>query len=89
MKFKIRLSQLSSKILIEQGSLNQIRHCLTGHNQIWHHFLSKKYFNDFENQNFSVLWWNEIKSDIFSWYILKSDAISFLWENIKVSQVYD
>ena len=40
--------------------LNQIRHCLTGHNQIWHYFFIKKYerkyFNDLQNQNFSVLW---------------------------------
>ena len=28
LKFKIRLSQLIVKILLEQRSLNQIRHCL-------------------------------------------------------------
>ena len=32
-KFKIRISQLIAKIL-KQRSLNQITHCLTGHNQI-------------------------------------------------------
>ena len=34
MKFKIRISQLVDKILLAQRSLNQIRHCLTGHDQI-------------------------------------------------------
>ena len=34
MKFKIPISQLISKFLLKQRSLNQIRHCLTGHNQI-------------------------------------------------------
>ena len=34
MKFKIRISQLIAKMLLKQQSLNQIRHCLTGHNQI-------------------------------------------------------
>ena len=33
-KFKIRISQLIAKIIFKQQSLNQIRHCLTGHNQI-------------------------------------------------------
>ena len=34
LKFKIRISQLSVKVLPKQQSLNQIRHCLTGHIQI-------------------------------------------------------
>ena len=34
MKFKIRISQFIAQILLKQQSLNQIRHCLTGHNQI-------------------------------------------------------
>ena len=34
MKFKIPISQLIAKILPKQRKLNQIRHCLTGHNQI-------------------------------------------------------
>ena len=34
MKFKIRISQLIAKIIPKQQSLNQIRNCLTGHNQI-------------------------------------------------------
>ena len=29
--FKFRISQLIAKILLKQQSLNQIRHCLTGH----------------------------------------------------------
>ena len=58
------ISQLYAKILLKQGSLNQIRHYLMGHNQIWHYFLSKnhyflskilKYFG-LPNWNFSVLW---------------------------------
>ena len=47
--------------MFKQRSLNQIRHCLTGHNQMWHHipFYQKillKYLNDLKNRNFSVLW---------------------------------
>ena len=45
MKFKICLilfiSQLIAKILLKQRSLNQISHCFTGYNEIWHHLLSK------------------------------------------------
>ena len=44
---------------MKQRSLNQIRHCLTRHIQIWHHFLDKKilkYFSGFEIRNFSVSW---------------------------------
>ena len=33
-KFKIRISQLIAKLLLKQQSLNQIRHCVVGHNQI-------------------------------------------------------
>ena len=40
-KFKIGIFQLIVKILLTQRSLSQIRHCLTEHNQILHHFLSK------------------------------------------------
>ena len=29
--FKIRITQLTAKLLLKQRSLNQIRHCLTGH----------------------------------------------------------
>ena len=52
MKFKICISKLIAKISLKQGSLNQTRHCLTGHNQIWHHFFYQeisKYFNDLQN----------------------------------------
>ena len=42
-KIKIRISQLIGKILLKQWSLNQIRHCLTGHNKIWHHFFIKAF----------------------------------------------
>ena len=31
-RFKICISQFIAKILLEQQSLNQIRHCLTGQN---------------------------------------------------------
>ena len=41
-RFKIRISQLIAKILLKQQSLIQIRHCLTGHIQIWHNFLLSK-----------------------------------------------
>ena len=42
MKFKIRISQLIAEVLLKQLNLNQIRHCLTGYNQICLHvFLSK------------------------------------------------
>ena len=34
MKHKFRICQLIAKILLKQRGLNQIRHCLTGHNQI-------------------------------------------------------
>ena len=32
--FKIHISQLIANVLLKQGILNQIRHCLTGHDQI-------------------------------------------------------
>ena len=32
--FRIRISQLISKLQLKQQSLNQIRHCVAGHNQI-------------------------------------------------------
>ena len=49
MNFKIRISHHIAKSDIEQQSINQIRHCLAGQIQIWHHFLfdqkiSLKYF---------------------------------------------
>ena len=69
--FKIRISQLTVKILLKQQSLNQIRHCFTGQNQIWY-FMAKV------NQNNG----NETKSNIFPWDIFKSDTI-FLSKHIK------
>ena len=46
MKFKIHISQLIAKILLNKRSLHQIRQCLAGHIQIRHHFsLVKKYAN--------------------------------------------
>ena len=56
---KICISQLIVKIDLKQGSFSQIRHCLTGHIKIWNHFFYQKiskYFDDFQNQNFPVLW---------------------------------
>ena len=37
-----------------------MRHCLVGHIEIWHNFFYQilKYFNDFQNRKFSVLWIN-------------------------------
>ena len=43
-------------MLLKQRSLSQIRHCLTGHNQIWHYLFYQIIFNDFQNRNSSVLW---------------------------------
>ena len=39
-KFEIHISQLTVNMLLKKRSFNQIRHCLAGHNPIWHHFLS-------------------------------------------------
>ena len=39
------MSQLIAKTSLKQRSLNQIRDCLTRHNQIWHHFLIKKHWS--------------------------------------------
>ena len=57
-KFKIQFFQLIAKILLKQRNLNKFRHWLIGHIQSWHFFYQKilKYFNDFQNRNFSVLW---------------------------------
>ena len=38
-EFKFRISYLFSRIILKQRNLNQIGHCLTGHNQILHYFL--------------------------------------------------
>ena len=92
-KLKIRISQLIAKILLRQRRLNQTRYCLTGHIQISHHFFlinkKLKYFNDFQNRNFSLLWlkWTQtmkikknqtfFKHDIiFHWL---QNAIIFQW----------
>ena len=42
-KRKIRFSQHIAKILLKQQNSNQVRHCLTGHNQILHHFIYQTY----------------------------------------------
>ena len=42
MKIKIRISDLIVKILLKQGSLNQIRHCLTGYIQSLHKIIKVK-----------------------------------------------
>ena len=58
-KIQIRISQLIAKFLLKQQSLNQIRHCLTGHNSNRQHYFNLKilkYSNDFQNQNLWVLW---------------------------------
>ena len=39
-KFEIHISQFTVNKLLKKRSFNQIRHCLAGHNPIWHHFLS-------------------------------------------------
>ena len=88
---KIRISQLIAKILLKQWSLNQIGHCLTGHNQIWHHFFIKKYWSILMNFKSKFLNFmtnvnqnngNEIKSDIFRWDMFKSDTISSFHQQI-------
>ena len=88
MKFKICVSQLIAKILPKNP-----RHGLTGYIQIWHHILSKKkYFIDFQNRVFSVLWIKSTKlkkqSKIrnFLWEIFKSDVMYFSLKIIKVFQ---
>ena len=94
-KFKIRISQLIAKILLKQRSLNQIRHCLTGHIQSWYHLLfgNKKYFNDFQNRNFWVLWLNWIQTmekkqnqTFFHGAYSNLTSYTFLLKNIKVLQ---
>ena len=98
---KIRISQLIVKILFKQRSLKQTRHCLTGHTQIWHYFcffLSKKkfmHFNDFQNQNFSVLWLKwihtiKMKENQTIFHGTYSSLTSYLFfiKNIKVFQWY-
>ena len=42
MKSEICIYQLIAKILLKQRDLNQIRHYLTEHIQIRHHFVIKK-----------------------------------------------
>ena len=88
MKSKIRISQLIAKILLKQRNLNQIRHCFTGHIQIWLNFfdqISESKFLSFVtkvNSNNE----NETKPDIFSWDIFKTDII-FQWsQNTKIFQ---
>ena len=88
--------QLIAKSLLKQRSLNQIRHCLIGCIQIWHHLYFKKklkYFSDFKNQNYSVLWlkWTQtIKSEqnqtFFHGEYSSMTSYIFLSKNIKVSQ---
>ena len=95
-KFKIRTSQLIAKILLKQQSSNQIRHCLTGHNQIWHNFLYQKilkHLNYLQNQNFSVLRLTstqamEMKQNQTFCYRIYSNLTPyhFLSKNIKVFQ---
>ena len=95
-KFKIRTSQLIAKILLKQQSSNQIRHCLTGHNQIWHNFLYQKilkHLNYLQNQNFLVLRLTstqamEMKQNQTFCYRIYSNLTPyhFLSKNIKVFQ---
>ena len=60
MNFKIKTSQFYDKSKPKHQKWSKIRHIFMGHIQIWHHifFYQKilKYFNDFQNRNFSVLW---------------------------------
>ena len=96
-KFKTLIFQLFAKTLLKQRSLNQIRHCLTGVIQISIIFFDQKilikYFNDFDNKNFSVLWlkWTQTmkikkKSDLFPWDIFKSDIIFHWTQSTKMFQ---
>ena len=95
MKFIICISQLITKILLKHQSLDNIRHCLTEHNHIWRFFYQKtlKYFNDLQNQNFSVLWlkWTQTmemkKNQIFFHGTYSNLAPHlFLSKNIKLFQ---
>ena len=92
---KQNISLLSSKSFLKQRSLNQIRHYLTGHTQIRHHFFIKKelkYFNDFHNRNFPVLWlkWTQTmemkQNQKFFHETFKSDVIYIFIKKIKVFQ---
>ena len=91
-KFKIHIFQLIAKILLKKRSLNELRQCLIGHIQIWHFFI-KKYFNDFQNQNFSDLWlkWTQtvqMKQNQAFFHKTYSNLTSYLFssKNIKVFQ---
>ena len=59
MTFKIEVSQFYEKSDSKKWKWNKIIYFFMGHIQIWHHiiFYQKilKYFNDFQNRNFSVL----------------------------------
>ena len=59
MTFKIEISQFYDKSDSKKWKWNKIIYFFMGHIQIWHHiiFYQKilKYFNDFQNRNFSVL----------------------------------
>ena len=72
------ISQLIAKILLTQRNLNQIRHSLTGHIQVWHHVLIKsksKFLSFLTKVNPDN--GNETKPNIFVTNIFKSDAIFF------------
>ena len=79
--------------MLKQKSLNQIRQCLTEHNQIWIYFFnikSSQVFQWLSHLKFLSLKTkvkpnneNEIKSDIFPWNMFKSDVIFFISKNIK------
>ena len=60
MPFKIKISQYYEYGESKPWEWNKIRHFSMGHVQIWQRifFYQKvlKYFNDFQNRDFSVLW---------------------------------
>ena len=88
-KSKICISQLIAK----QPSLNQIRHCLKEHNQIWHHFFRKSHWTILINLKFLSFMTkvnpnneSETTLDIFPWDIFKiCHHISFYQKNWRIS----
>ena len=77
-KFKIRIPQLISNILLKPRSLNQIRNRFSGHVKSDTISLSKNILSFMTKVNLNN--GNETKLDIFPWDIFKSDSIAFFIE---------
>ena len=90
---KLHISQLIAKTELKQRSLNQIRNCLTGHIQAWSTFFDQKmlkYFSDFHNWNFSVLWlkWTQTMEMIQSMRHTQIWHHIFLIKNFRNIQIW-